>query len=414
VQNGGRSLENCDREFGKGASVTWQDELQHLDAELAAGRISAEEYRMRRDVALGRAQPGTPSGGFPQQPPVQDPFPPAFKWGNTAAQGNQQPPGADTSDESTQVVPKPAAGAQPPAPSDSESTLIVNVNQVGPTAPPPAWTHQQPPAWGPQQGWGAAGSSGTPWGGSELPPAAEHGDTNWMRQGPEVFESAGKSSKGKLIAGISLGVALLAGVAVVAFFFITSPGSDSPAQADNPPQQPPPPAATIAKLPDPPAAKPTPPASSQEVLVSAPSGPPHPFNGPLDRPGLEGPRGGLLPQTVRDFALQNGMVDGWFQGTDATTPKTTLLAIRMPDQNAASALAKKYLDGQEGLATENDLSYQGVKVVSAGGATFRTAYVTHSWAVILDVSAQDGQGAKELFKNVLGRQLGQSPPTVRG
>src|SRR5690606_20482717 len=81
-------------------SVTWQDELQHLDAELAAGRISAEEYRQRRDALLsqgggpngpnsggfaqpntpsgGFAQPGTPSGGFAQQ---QDPFPPAFSWG---------------------------------------------------------------------------------------------------------------------------------------------------------------------------------------------------------------------------------------------------------------------------------------------------------------------------------------------
>jgi hypothetical protein len=74
---------------------------------------------------------------------------------------------------------------------------------------------------------------------------------------------------------------------------------------------------------------------------------------------------------------------------------------------------KKYLDGQEGLATVDELSYQGVEVVSTGTGTFRTAYVSHNWAVIVDITGQSGQAAKDLFKTTLGQQLEESPPTVR-
>ena len=414
--------------------MTWQDELQHLDAELAAGRISAEEYRNRRDAALGRAkaesgpssggfpaqESGPSSGGFPQQdPPQQDaptqqtgtpsgefpqqsnPFPPAFNWGTAAAQGAQQQQ-QQSSDEATQVVRNPLL-QQPQG--DNESTQVVNLNQ----AQQQQWPNQQQAQWPPQQGWNAPEPPSTPWGDGDVP-ATEHGDTSWMRQGPEVFETAGKSSKGK-IAGLSIGAVLLVGVIVAGIFYFTSSGGDQPSPQNPPtaqPQTPP-----TSSLPEPPAAK-APPASSQEVLVAAPGGPAHPWNGALDVAALSGAKGGLLqPQSVRDFALQNGLVDGWFNGTEGATPKTTLLALRMPDQNSASGLVEKYLDAQQGLSTVDDLSYQGVDVVNTGG-TFRTAYVVHNWAVLIDVSAaNDKPGAQNLFKTVLDQQLTQSPPTVR-
>ncbi|QUG99482.1 hypothetical protein HUO13_00495 [Saccharopolyspora erythraea] len=434
--------------------MTWQDELQHLDAELAAGRISAEEYRNRRDVALGRAQAqsgptsggfpaqdpqsggfpqqdpqsgGFPqqdpqSGGFPQQDPQSggfpqqqqgqgDPFPPAFNWG-AAAQGVPQPgpqgPQPPAGEESTQIVHNPML-QQPSAQQggDSESTQVVNLNQAPPQQQWPGQQQSQQ-QWPQQQGWSTSDSPGTPWG-DDLPPA-EHGDTSWMRQGPEVFETAGKSSKGKLVAGLSIGGVLLVAVIVAGIFYFTSGGEQPSPDAQGTTQQEPPP--TTSALPEPPAAKPTPPASSQEVLIASPGGQPHLWNGALDPALLSGPRAGLLqPEQVRNFALQNGFADGWFVGTEGA-PRSTLLALRMPDQNTASGLVKKYLESQQGLSTVDELSYQGVQVKSAGNV-FRTAYVVHNWAVIIDVGADDKAAAQQQFQTVLGQQLQQSPPTVR-
>ncbi|MBB5154229.1 hypothetical protein [Saccharopolyspora phatthalungensis] len=401
--------------------MTWQDELQNLDAELAAGRISAEEYRQRRDAVLGRAQDGqngpssggfpqqqphagTPSGGFPQQQPQQqaNPFPPAFSWGDAAAQGaQQQSQQGGVPEEATQVVPNPLAGAQQRG--DSESTQVVNLNQ------PPQWGPQQS-QWGPQQGWGAVESSGTPWG-DDLPGTPEHGDASWMRQGPEVFETAGKPGKGKLIAGLSIGGVLLIGLIIAGIFYFTSGGS-TPAEQTAAPAPPPP--VRTKQLPAPPPAHPNPPASSQEVLVPV-SGPAHPWTGALDLASLQGAKAGLLqPKAVLDTAVQSGLIDGWFNGTEGATPKTTLLTLQLPNPNAAKSVVDQYLAAQQGLSTVDGLSYQGVKVVNTGG-TFRTAYVAHNWAVIIDVSGASDQkeAARQAFKSVLDQQLNHTPPTVR-
>ncbi|SFS84344.1 hypothetical protein [Saccharopolyspora flava] len=438
--------------------MTWQDELQNLDAELAAGRISAEEYRQRRDAVLGRAQGQTPSnpggfpqqdqtppadpssGGFPQQQPAQQqsaqqqppqsPFPPAFSWGDAAKQQPQQ----GTGEEATQVVQNPFAQQQPQQqqpPADADSTQVVSFpparNPQAPQAqtpqaqnpqaqtppPPPQWGQSQPP-WAAQQqgpqGWGPVETTGTPWG-DDLP-GSDSGEASWMRQGPEVFESAGKPGKGKLIAGLSIGAVLLVVVIVaVIFYFAGSGGSTSGGETAAP--VPPPPAPTTTQLPEPPAAK-APPATTQEVLVPV-NGPAHPWSGLLDLPNLQGAKGGLLqPKPVLDTAFQNGLAEGWFNGTDGVQPKTTLLALKMPDANAAKTVVDKYLAAQQGLSEVEDLSYQGVSVVSTG-ATYRTAYVAHNYAVIIDVSGPPEQkdAAQQAFKATLDQQLTQTPPTIR-
>ncbi|WP_190819706.1 hypothetical protein [Saccharopolyspora pogona] len=453
--------------------MTWQDELQNLDAELAAGRISAEEYRQRRDAVLGRAQNGqngpssggfpqqqpqasTPSGEFPQQqsqagpppggfpqqqpqvgpssggfpqqqpqagpqsggfpqqqaPQQPNPFPPAFSWGDAAAQATpQQQPQQQgrAAEEATQIVLNPLLQRQPQAqpPRDSESTQVVNLSQQ------PQWAQvQQPPQpqWGPQQGWGAVESTGTPWG-DDLPATPDHGDASWMRQGPEVFESASKPGKGKLIAGLSIGGVLLVGVIVAGILYFTSSSGNTPTK---PTAAPPPPPVQTQELPAPPPARANPPAGSQETLVTV-SGPAHPWSGALDLPSLQGAKGGLLqPKTVLDSAIQGGLVDGWFNGTEGATPKKTLLALQMPNSDAAKGVVDKYLAAQQGLSEMDKLSYQGVKVVNTGG-TFRTAYVAHNWAIIIDVSGSSDQkaAAQETFKSVLDQQVNHLPPTVR-
>ncbi|MCX2731225.1 hypothetical protein OOZ19_13320 [Saccharopolyspora sp. NFXS83] len=401
--------------------MTWQDELHNLDAELAAGRISAEEYRSRRDALIGRSQsaqggpasgdfpqqqPGTPSGGFPQQGTPQSgqqnpsPFPPAFNWGAAAAQGaqaaQQQP---QPSNESTQVVQNPLA-------QQSESTQVVNVGQQQPQQ----WGQQQQPQWNQQPSWNTGENAGSPWGDPDQPPAPEHGDTSWMRQGPEVFEVGEGSSKGKTIAGISLGAVLLVGVIVAGVFYFTS--GDDEAAPPQPTEQQAPPVPTPEPLPEPPAAKPAP-VATPEVLVAPPPGQPHPYNGPLDRPALENsPKAGVLREPVRNAALQGGLLDGFFSRSDGAAT-SVLLTVRMPDPTAAQAVAQAYLDDQQGLSVNEDLSYQGVEVMTTGGGVYRTAYVAHGWAVIVDVSAPDKAAAEAAFTQLLDQQLAQTPPTVR-
>ncbi|WP_092604548.1 SHOCT domain-containing protein [Actinopolyspora xinjiangensis] len=421
--------------------MTWQDELQQLDAELAAGQISAEEYRQRRDAVLGRVQAeqsGGPSDGFPTQQPdpgpdsggatswprhsgdaaqssgphggqagtPQSPFPPAFSW-------QQYGGDADGQSESTQVVRN--SGAQPPA----GQGFPQQGYQQQPPSPPGGWPSQGQPQhgqaheqfqWG--QYWGTGDSGGTPWGNSDLPP--EHGDTSWMRQGPEVFETVGKSSsKGKTV-GITVGGVLMVGLVVAAVFYFVS--------ADEPPRATPPPVtssstptSTTPPLPEPPPAKPAP-GNAEEVLIQPPEGPRHPFNGPLGRSALEGPHSGALLGPVREFALNNGIVNGRYAGTnDEGVPvRTTLIAIEMPDEATAERLTRKYLEQQEALAVIDELSYRGVEVYSSGD-TLRTAYTSHSWTVIVDVQtldAPDGE-ARSLFEDVLSQQLAKTPPTVR-
>ncbi|MFR9728070.1 hypothetical protein ACL03H_02505 [Saccharopolyspora sp. MS10] len=413
--------------------MTWQDELHNLDAELAAGRISAEEYRSRRDALIGRSQggqsgpasgdfpqqqPGTPSGGFPQQgsphggqqAPHSNPFPPAFNWGAAAAQGAQQhqQPQPQPSTESTQVVPNPLTQQQQPTPQQqAESTQVVNVGQQQWNQPPQQQWNQSPP-----QGWNTGdGPSASPWGDPDTPSVPEHGDTSWMRQGPEVFEVGEGSSKGKTIAAISLGAVLLVGVIVAGIVYFTS-GGDDEAAPQQPTEQQAPPVPTSEPLPEPPAAKPAP-AATPEVLVAPPPGTPHPYNGPLDRSALENsPKSGVLREPVRDAALRGGLVDGFFSRSDG--PATSvLIAVRMPDPAGAQAVAKAYLDDQEGLAADEDLSYRGVEVMTTGSGVFRTAYVAHGWAVIVDVSAPDKAAAQTAFQQLLDQQLAQTPPTIR-
>ncbi|MDR7301932.1 hypothetical protein [Haloactinomyces albus] len=363
--------------MGKGASVTWQDELQHLDAELAAGRLSAEEYRQRRDTALGQAhaeQARWPGGDLPQQEPPQgpaqgrNPFPPAFAWDRSSGPSQQSP--------SQQPPPQ-----QPPQ---------FRPDQAG-------WAPYQP-----QPGWGPANGNGTPWGNAEFPP--EHDSTRWTRTGPRVL-ATGNSSKGKLIAGLSLGGVLLAGIIVAGTLLFT--GSESPGRAAAERQT-----RATDTLPEPPPATATPPATSEEALVARPPGPANSLNGALSPAALDGDKSGVLPVSVRSFALYRDMVGGWFRGTDGPL-KSSMVAVRMPDEAAARKLVEVYLDEQSGMISSDQLSYRGVEVVTDSSA-FRTAYAGQDWAVVISVRAVDasGQEARSLFRDLLERQLANLPPTT--
>lgn len=139
----------------------WQDELRELDAMLAAGTVSADEYRRKRDELLSRASgsatpvkpspgqqtatrpagqgPAQPGQGQPTPPPgFQTPGPPTPAPGMPRHQApSQEPP--------TQAVPT----KQPAQPAPPQQTGPPNGPQ--PAAPPQPGPQQPGPPSGPQQ-----------------------------------------------------------------------------------------------------------------------------------------------------------------------------------------------------------------------------------------------------------------------
>ncbi len=94
-----------------------RDELSKLDSEVAAGQITAEEFRVRRDRILASAGSGPAAGG---------PFPPPCRWGEESAADEQTPsvsPRAPVEDR-TQVVRRAAPGATS-TPMTAERTQVV-------------------------------------------------------------------------------------------------------------------------------------------------------------------------------------------------------------------------------------------------------------------------------------------------
>jgi hypothetical protein len=214
--------------------MSWQEELQQLDSELAQGRVTPEDYRLRRDQLLGVAQsqqpPQTPPGGQPAQPadkPASSPFGQPFRWQPPASQQAQPP--AESAAESTQVL-RPITDE--PAADSAERTQVVRntggdsaertqvvpntgfaaTQNLGPQTPAPWQPMPQQPGIGQQpQEYGAA-----PWS-NELPP--DFGKASWPLQGPEVFDTGKNGRKtGKIIA-IAVAAVLVVGLGTGIYFF---------------------------------------------------------------------------------------------------------------------------------------------------------------------------------------------------
>ncbi|GDY31155.1 SHOCT domain-containing protein [Gandjariella thermophila] len=265
--------------------MTWQDQLRQLDQELAAGKISADDYRRRRDELLAeaqreqdQAQPPAESGeGRPQG--QQGPFPPPFKWEASTPETTQvmqpvQDQGEDGSADATQVVRDeggpadttqrvdPSAGptqrvdpssgptqvVNPGAPQDPERTQVVRGPGTGPFPQQqfpqfpgqpgvqggPQFSGQQqgyPGQQMPRQqgGWPQRGQEDVapPWASSDFPPL-DSGES-WVKQGPEVFDDGGGRNVGKIV-GVAAAVVLLLAVAFGAYW-IWGRGSTGGAQA---------------------------------------------------------------------------------------------------------------------------------------------------------------------------------------
>jgi hypothetical protein len=210
--------------------VSWQDELRQLDEELAAGRISAEQYRARRDqVITAAANPTGPQAPSPAEatttlPPVSGPQP--------SAEATQVVPNlqqGQPADRTQAVSPNWQSGPRP----DAERTQIVpNVPGMGGGYPPgpqsPAQGFPQQPV---QPGWGDQADSAPPWAGQDFPPLAANNEA-WVKQGPEVFRD-GKSHTGRIIA-IVIAVVVLAGLGIGAVLLFGKGSGHGSQQAGGP------------------------------------------------------------------------------------------------------------------------------------------------------------------------------------
>ncbi|MBB5958776.1 hypothetical protein FHS29_005385 [Saccharothrix tamanrassetensis] len=208
--------------------MAWQEDLAELDRTLAEGRISADEYRRRRDELLASA-----SGAGPQQPQQGGgPFGAPFRW--EASPPNQQNPNPDA----TQVV----NTGQPPVPPvphnpNPDATQVVTgqrpadadrTQYVRPVAPPPNQLpppHQQPP----QGAWGGAGGAPVntpPWGNDQGFGVVGEQTPSWIAQGPEVFDESGGGGGKKWLAIVGI-IVVLALIGGAIWFFTTRPADQT-------------------------------------------------------------------------------------------------------------------------------------------------------------------------------------------
>ncbi|MQA11524.1 MAG: hypothetical protein GEU98_23830 [Pseudonocardiaceae bacterium] len=299
--------------------MTWQEELRKLDEELAAGRIAADDYRVRRDQVLSSAvapgeqgqqpaseepaqpartpapqqaptdaQAGTPPGNqqetTPHQTPAQAPQQQAPQPDAQQPEQAQSGPHGGQNPESTQIIsvvpgvssnPQAPAQAPPDGPtertqavtgwqgSDAERTQAVptthNPAQQPPYAPPgqvpgsPAGGFPAPPGsppagfpaqgqqgqfpqgpvqqgFEPQAPWHVAEDDSPPWGG-DFPPLHPGSTSDWVKQGPEVFDQDSQPKKKSKTMFAVFGVVLLVAVAGVAVWFFVLRGDGGGGQA---------------------------------------------------------------------------------------------------------------------------------------------------------------------------------------
>lgn len=435
------------REGGHG--VAWQDELRQLGEEMAAGRISADEYRRRFDelTAQGGAQGATPpqdsppeqdstprQAGTPQQDstppqasaPEQDsappqngspdqdstpgqdprnsPFPPAFKWDNTPNETTQviQPVGNGDA-ESTQIVP----AQPPPGPSydDSERTQVV---QAGPPGPPRYGQPTYSPGGFPGEGdqW-AQQESAPPWVSSD---PIQEPNAGWMMQGPEFFEPEPKESNVMRIVAVVAAVVVLLGIGAGAFFLFQPGGSETPAAGGDD--------TTAAQPPAPPPAQP-PPATS--VPPPANPAPPPPQGPPIA--GLPGQQKDT--SALRDFAQvrQIGyLTEGELETMYAAGPSDAAFALSDQDDNRLIILVVKAQDAVTAADDLADLQLQfeldevedapaGVRTagsdnVDSGDPVLRRAhYASGDYVVRVQASGNDISDVEALFQEILDAQL---------
>ncbi|MDQ7803984.1 DUF1707 domain-containing protein [Amycolatopsis sp. A133] len=409
--------------------MTWQEELRRLDEELAAGNLTADEYRARRDRVLSmavstgdQAQAQAPAQPAPQQAPstaadtqiiapVSPPGPPDQQ--ASSAEATQVVSAADAGGgERTQAVP-PWQQQQQQHPNSPSGGFPQPMQQPPYAQHSPAGGFAQPM---PQQNpWGAQPQDASPpWGGSEFPPLAPSNNADWISQGPESFQTQPSSGKGKKIAFAVVAVLVVAGLGfgVWALFIKDGGGATPPVAQSSSPQ--PPPAPTVKPLPEPPAAKPEP-GDNSSALVT-PAGTTRAGGGEFDLDKLQSAK--YLPTTVIEKLKQGGMTEGLLKTTKDGEVTLGLFALELPNAQAAAAVAAEYGNAEQegGLTVNRNLSLHGVQVFSAADSSqqvYRAVYVLYSRVIVIDSFGPTKDATLSSFKTLLTAQVQKAPPTER-
>lgn len=245
---------DCVPSVGSVYRVSWQEELQRMERDLAVGRLSAEDYRRQREelLAANTGAPGVapgawaagvqpagvppagvqgvqPAGAFadptvPAVPipvvPVQpvSPFPPAFAWSGQQQPGVVPPPtGEETTltiepisaavldSEATQVVP----GGDQTQSLDPERTQVVRERRQERGRPQQVapWQDQYSNLYSSDQlstpNWNTMGYFG-----------------DWAQQGADPFATARASRRGVWIVVVVVLVVVLAAAGVVTWLLM--------------------------------------------------------------------------------------------------------------------------------------------------------------------------------------------------
>jgi hypothetical protein len=430
----------------EGCLVAWQQDLNQLEQDLAAGRLSAEDYRRRRDELLAAANgvptqsvnaPGQPQQGQQGQQPMpgeqqQTPFPPAFRWGSAPPAGEEVPVVERTQTIRPVGQQPPAgqqgaggqapAGAQGGSGSPGEATQVVSAvgrpqdadrTQVVPTNPGAGFTPQQQggvPPWqtgtpqhgGQQGGYTESTTDNAPnW-------AVNDAFGDWPRQGPEVFASSGSGGGGgKRIALIALIVVVVAGLGVGGWLLFGQGGS---AQAGHGGSTGP---SATSSAPSTPA-----PRAAIGPLVSPPGSPSSASYTPTQLAQTT-----KLPQPDLDILANTTLKNADNVVTTDGTTVINLWSFTVQDPAAAQGLAKAFdtdqlrfgftitdirtSDGQYSAYTSQQQSSTGSTVI-----VYRLHYLVGDQVIRVEAFGPDGSTARADFLKALSLQTRLTPPTT--
>ncbi|MFC5285468.1 SHOCT domain-containing protein [Actinokineospora guangxiensis] len=384
--------------------MSWQDELQQLDSALAAGQLSADEYRSRRDALLSKA--AGQSG--PAQPPPQQQQPPEAErtqyvqpiTGPPPGQHAGGPPPGGQADRTQAVRPEQHSDRTQVVSghdASSDRTQIVSTSHVAP--PPPPNYAASPPPWEsvhPTTG----GAPSTPWGSDDLP--AGFGNSGWPRQGPEIFAEPDKG-KGK-VALIAVAVVLVLALAGGAVWFFGFSGDDSADPGTPPPTT----------------------TSKQEPVLPPPNVPSGPFIEIVGREALN--RTMTIDQalqrklpTERESKLMqaNGVVEIGGLVTEENGMRRGLWAFKVGDGKDASAalVAMDALYEQAKYEEVDSTDYPDVVIRKLAAAdkknptVFRAHYVADGgYMVRVEAFGLDAEGSEKAFFELLAAQTEKFPP----